>query len=395
MDRLSERKARGAFYTESWLSSMLVNNITMNPVCRFIDFGAGAGSLIGALTTRWHDLNGFSVEIDAHSIQNLKRDYPQFSHMGMDVTDCDFVEKFRDSVGNPQLDLLVSNPPYISIPLPSKLRNRLVETKNLEPLKNSTEVRAEFVFLHQAKQLASQNSEAAFILPDFIFSSSKAEFVRRYMVEDMGLYKAIEVGGRAFKATDVKTHLAFFNFAKMSSRISLGGLNSHQQLTLTRDEFIARGDFGFHNADRAFISGLTLGDVASITRGNLPMHTAKKLGLAPFHTTEFSTHSRNGIDVKRYSADLEYRLLHQNDVVMGRVGRGILRQVNSISAGEANFSDCIFKITPDAEGVTKDTIIEQLLSHRGQNWLAAQMKGSGAKSLSLKDLAYFPFIMER
>lgn len=397
MSGVVSRRSRGEFLTESWLSQLLIENLSECEASAFADLGSGRGSLVAALKDRWKGLFGSTVEIDQGNVSHLKSAFPDLNHLHLDVIDVSFPDKFFERSSGKVPDLFVSNPPYIAAPLSASVK-KIIQRGGLGgSLGNKTQVPAEIIFMIQAIRLSPSAKEMAFILPDYILSASKNNYIRSYMIDVMGLYKVIEVGKKAFRGTDVKTHLAFFSPNRVDkSRIEIKHVSRPVPISITRDNFIHRGDYTYYyNQNTLSFSLAPLSTFATVERGNLPIYISRSRNLPVFHTTNFKEFDSYELSLEGYEFSCEFRQISKGDIVMGRVGRNILKQIRIVRKGKANHSDCILRIRAiEGSRVSTVQLLAQLMSNEGALWLGGRMKGSGAQSITISDVLNFPIRVE-
>lgn len=397
------RKMRGEYFTADWLSQTLVSQLETKIPDSFVDLGSGRGSLLKAVRGRWAGLDGLSVEIDQLNIEYLRREFPEIKHLNLDIIDLEFPKKFIGSGGKRDSNLIVCNPPYKNVKLGMEIRKILKYVGADKSLGTRKSINSEILFLIQALKIFPMGSEMAVIVPDYIITAERCKAIRQILVDYFGVYKIIEVEHKVFAATDVKTHLVFLRLGISSTnKIDLlsASDNAKKKIEISNEEFLSRGDYNFFNTIGSLeknLDTILLGDVSKIIRGNLPMHVASSSKLIPFHTTDFK--SFDGViseeDSLNFTQSKEYNLANKNDILLARVGRNASRQAILVESGILNISDCIFAISiNDCLGINSSFVLREISSQRGQAWLRGKSKGSGAKSISLKNLLEFPIIFK-
>ena len=379
---------------------MLVARLRESKVSTAVDLGTGSGVLLSALAGRWPAARYISVDIDPVALASKSAQLARHQHFCLDALDSRLSRRIRLEAGS--ADAAVCNPPFIKPEWRSGFSTILARAGLPSPT-SAVRYGADVLFLAQNLWMLRKGGQLGIIVPAGVISGSKGKSIREALLAAHTISDVIELPARAFKRTEVKTFATSLTAHESHvGPVTLGRFDADLGLMapieVTPAEALERLDYGFYEAEAVYAfpkatSCRTDSDF-EVLRGNLSMTQATRRSWRVLHTSQLCDfRERAGI---RLPSRLPVGASRENvvvtrpgDIVMGRVGRNALAQINVVESGTAVISDCVHIIRP--RGRSTESLFAALCSPEGQQWLAQRMVGACARFIAKASLEKFPF----
>jgi type I restriction enzyme M protein len=389
------RAVLGQYFTSEIVSRLLVDTMGTGDPRLMLDLGMGAGTLSIAALNRWRRAKLIGVDIDA-SIKIVSKGSrgdisKRHSVIRADALGVDIDRRLPATV-----DAVVCNPPFRVLPW-KKHYARILEEAGLRLSKDPKHLPAEIAFIAQNLRFLKTGGEAGFILPASLVSGEKHIEFREALLREFTIGSVIQLGSSAFSGTEARAHIVTLSKKRPSGNtIELMRFNRAGGLTrpfsISLGDAAMRMDYEYFSASRIRSQcehHVRLGSVIdSLTRGKLSSREIREEKAVTFHLGDFVAAKSTNLVLKG-TLGLESRRSNQavarpGDILVGRIGRNIDKQVAVVISGQAILSDCIYRIRCAPEWQQK--ILAGLSSTRGRILIRAALRGSAAQFLSKADL---------
>lgn len=403
--KVGGRDGLGRYYTQTDVGRLLIDEMVGIAPKRLLDLGAGGGSLSSAAARRWLNLEVLTVDIDKSSSKRITKLFSdngfRHKHIHADALSRSLPSLILAEFG--KADAAVCNPPF-TLPRWRKGYVEILEEVGFtECIPALRDVDAALLFLAQNIRLLSARATLGIILPDSLISASKYRAFRNHLLQRYSVHKVIRLPRNSFRGTDALAHiLVLSNEESNSSSVRLQQLLPNrklgQTLHISRDDAAERLDFAYHAQRQAVAKrnscDIPLGSLATaVKRGTLTSAQARAFGGPVFHTSDMRLADRGAwCDLRLFgramhAAEFPTRA-SKGDILLARVGRNLEYKVIGVAEGEPVITDCVYKVAVPAE--YRRSVLQQLSSSRGADWLASCAYGVGAKQLAKIDLMQFP-----
>ena len=392
----------GRYYTESFISRLLVNCLPTQQSGSLLDLGAGEGSLSLAASGRWPKLDLVTVDVDERASQVLtsklrcfgftgKHQHVQYDALGINL------KQYLNHDLQLQPILAVCNPPF-QIPRWRKGFGEIIEDAGFSSsLPAISTIDAALLFLSQNLRLLRSGGTLGIIVPDSLVSAMKYLRFRKTLLEKYDLKRVIRLPRGCFGGTDALAYILILSKSRPSSdKVVLSTLSSKElfDLSVDRTKGAERLDYQYHVAERitckatALLSSITL----DLCRGSFNSAEVRNSHLFILHTTDITSQMR-GIwfdftTMKNDYAVTPCTVAGPGDILIARVGRNIGDKLIGVSHGYVAISDCIFRlrVQPEHQMIAMQT----LSSATGMEWLRCHAYGVAARHLNKADLLKLP-----
>ena len=397
----------GRYYTKPDIGSLLVDQLGRHIPRRLLDLGAGAGSLSSAASSRWRNIELFTVDIDSDVSAHLAGKFTGVAglkhyHYQADALSDQLFELL--GAGRESIDTALCNPPFI-VPEWRKGFSEMLESAGFSGcIPVISEVDAALLFLAQNIRLTSENAKVGIILPDSLISASKYREFRKTLLEKYCVEKVIRLPIRAFQNTDALASIVIFKKgAPTADTVPLYRFSNDagisEVLLIQRDAAIDRLNYDYHYHTAATapqVKGCTLGSCAiEVRRGRYSSAQLKSMSVPVLHTSDIDFLSfGRWRDFTPYDiSDICYEQLGKpvrarpGDILLARVGRNLESKIVGVGRGCPVLSDCLYRLSVPNE--LRYLLLDQLCSEEGQAWIASRAYGVGARQLTKSDLMEF------
>lgn len=212
-------------------------------------------------------------------------------------------------IGTKKFDFIFTNPPFGTSMNYKEIENKFNENKN----KMGNEININFkdvypivtnngacLFTQHCIYMLEDNGTCAIVLPDGeLFTGNKFKKFREYMCEKVNIIKIINVGGKAFEHTAIKTAVIIFQKNGLTKNIEFMDIpddcNSVKRLMIVPFNNIKNNNYNLtYNAyitkkDAEYSEGVvvkTLGEVCKfLPKSKRPASYGNKKGAYPFYTS--------------------------------------------------------------------------------------------------------------
>ncbi|ALS97096.1 N-6 DNA methylase [Lacimicrobium alkaliphilum] len=330
------------YYTDEFYSDVLVRNLSCGVPKTALDIGFGKGSLLYAVKRRWQGTNLFGVDIDESNVCNARRN-KDIQALLSDGFDPDLPSKITEEFGN--VDLLVSNPPFYSRTIDTKVNKILRDSKISDAISfNTKKIPAEIVFLAQNLRLLNFGQEIGIILPAGIISGERWKSLRDLLCSNYTVSKVIQLPHSIFQGTDAQTFALFLSNTPQSNhekiRICYG--ENSESFWIDKEQFINRADFQYYKSNSLSSSSNINCDEFKVFRGSKSFRFLNQSEKEFIHTSHLpmSPEILNLNETNLSGNDIAI----QGDILIARVGTRCLARTAIIGTGSIRVSDCVIVV---------------------------------------------------
>lgn len=398
MTTLRYRKARnsadvrGQVFTPASIAERLAKELfQLKPdATSVMDIGAGRGSLIQAVLGRFEGASAVAVEIERRYAAMLSRSrrYDRVVHGDALVVD----------LGSTLLpDLVVSNPPYSTVPITGPIHQLLAETPFSVP-RNGGWVRADAAFVAKLWQLIRKDAGLGLIVASAIVRDPAYRLMRKQLLSELRHLTVTQLHESTFPEAEVRAFmLTGQRGVKRRRNVLLRKIRADgcavDEMSVTHEAAAVSLDIDFHRSLERLNANLgssydTLGALnVVIARGSKSLGQFRSLGIDAFHTTHFR---RSLADVVLKTTEGGFRTARPGDLLISRVGSRCLDRQARVVEGVGPYTDCVYRLTvPYRE---RGRVWRTLNSGFGAEWRLANAEGSCAKYLTVDTLRTMPVI---
>lgn len=330
------------FYTNDTVSDFLISQIDTQSVANVLDIGCGESSLLLAAGRRWNEAELIGFDIDPRNIDSSNQGLKL--HSG-DALDPELSHKIVDRYG--EIDIAVSNPPYIFTDYDSKARKILRSVGLDQVISNQvTCIPAELVFLAQNLLVTKQDAELGFILPASLICGERWKGFREYISSELTIQSCIQLPDNAFKKTEASTFaLCLKNSKSSNKKILLQHIDQDKKLEIEKTAASARMDYDFHTqvGHNPYLTKLKEFPIESMFRGNLTHNELRSLGLPYIHTSHINEQAGK-ICADAVAVPSRVKCASAGDILIARVGSRCHGRIAYLESGHLPVSDCVFVI---------------------------------------------------
>lgn len=367
------------YYTSVEISDLLVKQLGSLSPSNILDIGCGDSNLLVAAGARWKKANLFGIDIDP---VNISKTHNKLTLLSGDGFDPNLYHKIIETCG--EIDLSVSNPPYLSIDY-TKKEKHILSLAGFDKIigQNIRFIPSELVFLAQNLRVMKPNAELAIILPAGLISGVKWQTFRDFILNEFDIQACIQLPQNAFKKTEASTFALILKKAPaQNKKIKISNINSSIKYDISREDAIKRMDYQYYSQPYYNVHlGLSSADDIEIFRGNLSNKQLRESGLDYIHTQDlsigFNEISRNN---QIESSPMKYAV--KGDILIARVGTRCIGRVSYLKKGKLPISDCVFVIRTKNSNALWNSIKSSQLT----DFLKFSALGVGAKYITIEML---------
>lgn len=390
----TSRQRHGQYYTPVQLGALLASRLNPRPARTGVELGVGEGALLSAVLTRWPRLSAATVDVDPQHGPPLGTPANRWRHHCGDALAPNLPALLGVAPGS--ADLAVGNPPFVTVAATPEHRALLAEA-GLPVSDRAQTIAAPLLFLAQTLRLLRPGGQLGFIVPAGWATGERHRAMRAFLVNQHVLHEVIELPPGTFQGIEVCTFMLVLtkgpSVHPLPVRLFRCGPDGQlsRPLLVPLQQAISRMDHAFYARGPAPSSpdGEPIG--LEVTRGAVSMAQAKGLSWPVLHTTDLQMAQSGQLHLGPEWApvgDQHTVQVKAGDVVMARVGRGLVQQVARVVSGRAVISDCLYRIR--ASRLSAIRLYAALKSPEGQAWLQAHTRGACARFLTKADLLRFP-----
>ncbi|MCZ4305298.1 methyltransferase [Zoogloeaceae bacterium G21618-S1] len=401
MANLRYRRARdtadrlGQVFTPQPIAALLAESILVDAseALRVLDLGAGKGALAKAVLERNASATATLVEIDKTNVPALEAVFPSRTT----VIQSDVLKRTWQSPIH--ADLIVSNPPYSTIPSTPELEEILAVSGLSFPVGGGEWIRGDVAFLARAWELAERGTHIGLIVAAPMIRDSAYRILRRRLVGELRGLCVTQLDEGTFQNAQVRAFMiAGQRTAHRRRNVLLRKAKADgtiiDEIEISYSAATTSLDIDYHQAlKRINVRADTISDTlasigASITRGSRSQREFERLGLRAFHTTDFPG-AIEEVFLKG-SAHNTFHSARQGDILIPRVGTRCLVRQARVSGGAGLFTDCIYRLSVDQRNHAR--VWKTLSSSFGAEWRIMNASGSCAKHLPIQTLWNMPLL---
>ncbi len=378
------------YYTNKYLSDLLIANLSIEAPNIALDIGFGNGDLLHAAKRRWNDISLVGIDLDQRNVTTALSKNRIEAH-NFDGFNPDLPPLLIEKYG--KIDLLISNPPYFSTDFNYKV-NSILKCAGISDAisKKVSSIPTELVFLAQNLRLMNTGDEMGIILPAGLISGERWNHLRELLAENYVIKKVIQLPENSFKKTDAQTFILIISKVTCiyeSANISLLSAEKEcdNEIIISKEEFVRRADFNYYeslNNNGQAINNRNIN--ATLFRGNI---SYKELCYITPHFIHTTVMPKNSEIINCLSRPIEgLKHAKKGDIIVARVGRRCVGRVAMINNGVLPVSDCVIVIRPNSleDGCS---IWKRLSLESSRYLLRSRALGVGAKYIThnlLKDV---------
>ncbi len=386
----------GQVFTPSSIADLLIHSINAekNAIDNILDLGAGEGALTASALKHYTSAKALLIEIDPALAESTS------SRMKLERNNSRVIcaSVFDNDWAIPSdLNLILSNPPYISTPLTQPIKD-IITASNLSIPAYGNWIRSDLAFLAKAWEISSLGCNFGFIVASPIAKDLKFQTLRADLIGKISGLCVTQLHEKTFRNAEVQAFLisgrrAVNRRRNVLLRKALANGLIVDELEITYSEAICSLDIDYHRALHRM--GLTatesLKTLASlgveVKRGSKSLKDFERLGMDAFHTTDFIG---NSSEISLRSTPTHYHLAKQGDILIPRVGSRCLIKQARVKKGQGLFTDCIYRLTARPNHI--DAVWNTLNSSFGADWRLANAMGSCAKHITVQTLMGMPIL---
>ena len=385
----------GQVFTPQPIAELLAVSIPVDAcvVRRVLDLGAGKGALAKAVLERNSLATATLVEIDKANVPALETVFPDRTT----VIQADVLKRTWQSLTH--ADLIVSNPPYCTIPLSLELDEILAMSGLAIPGGGGEWVRGDVAFVARVWGLAERGTGIGLIVAAPIIRDPAYRVLRQRLVGELRGLCVTQLNESTFQNAQVRAFMiAGQRTAHRRRNVLLRKARADgtiiDEIEVSYSAATTSLDIDYHQAlQRIDACADTISDTlasigASITRGSRSQRDFERLGLCAFHTTDFP--GANEEIVLQGSAHKTFHSARQGDILIPRVGSRCLVRQARVSGGTGLFTDCIYRLSVDQRNHAR--VWKTLSSSFGAEWRIVNASGSCAKHLPIQTLWNMPLL---
>lgn len=402
MANLRYRQARntadrlGQVFTPQPIAELLAESIPVDArvVRRVLDLGAGKGALAKAVLERNSLATATLVEIDRANVPALEAVFPDRTT----VVQADVLRR-RTWQSPTHADLIVSNPPYCTIPSSPELEEILTMSGLAIPAGGGEWVRGDVAFVARAWELAERGTGIGLIVAAPMIRDPAYRVLRQRLVGELRDLCVTQLNESTFQNAQVRAFMiagqrTVHRRRNVLLRKAKADGTIIDEIEVSYSAATTSLDIDYHQALlRIDACADTISDTlasigASITRGSRSQREFERLGLCAFHTTDFP-----GATEEIYLQGSAHKTFHsarQGDILIPRVGSRCLVRQARVSGGTGLFTDCIYRLSVDQRNRAR--VWKTLSSSFGAEWRIVNSAGSCAKHLPIQTLWNMPLL---
>lgn len=384
---MNKKKHFAQYYTPKAVADTLVQraySASNVPVDNVLELAAGDGQLLKSLLLVSPSSVGTAIDIDPDNVSELSSLSASVESIHADAMSAKIFDKTR------YFELGLANPPFLSdVSVDEYKKELLAEYLKLD-FSIGDKVRSEYIFLCQYLRFLKPEGVLSMILPATVISGSRSESFRRALLACYEIVEIYQVVDSSFGGTEADTFVLTIRKSKPTRRnASLKRIKSNGEVLFEREvplgDLVSRMDPNYFLTSRC-TRKIRLGEVATITRGNITHKDLKERFLSYIHTTNFDDTSV----LEAPECVHDRHVLKYGDVIMCRVGTRVLGKTREFLGNDIVFSDCIYRLR-FKNTKYKEAFLSYLETQQGRTELNRLSKGVCSKYITISELKSFYF----
>lgn len=315
----------GRFYTNNFISELLITEIENQTPKKVLDLGVGDASLSIEAYKKWNDASFFATEIETHKVHHINENLLFLKVYNYDTLNPNLSAKLKIKLG--AIDVAICNPPYTKVGEKEKYFKLFIDIKCNGFLKLKR-ITSEIVFFAHNINLLKRNGELGIIVSDSLITGKEFIFFRETILQEFEVKKIIQLPDKIFNKTEARTHIIFLSkkkpvgqFTELYFSNMIGVLS--EKICVNKTSLIERMDYQFHSLiDKQYDNLLKLKDInATIKRGRFSYKYLKGTQLSYIHTNGLTKKSQELTFNQMNKSDFKELVAGEGDILMGRVGK--------------------------------------------------------------------------
>lgn len=385
----------GQVFTPQPIANLLATSIPVDAceVRRVLDLGAGKGALARAVLERNSLARATLVEIDKTNIRALEMAFP----IRTTVIQADVLKRTWKPPN--RADVIVSNPPYGTMPSSPELEEILAVSGLAIPTGGGEWVRGDVAFVARAWGLAKHGTGMGLIVAAPMIRDPAYRALRQRLVGELRGLCVTQLNECTFQNAQVRAFMiAGQRTAHRRRNVLLRKAKADgtiiDEIEVGYSAAVTSLDIDYHRAlQRIDVCADTISDTlasigASITRGSRSQREFERMGLSAFHTTDFPDATEE--IVLKGTVHETFHSARQGDILIPRVGSRCLIRQTRVGGGTGLFTDCIYRLSVDQRNRAR--VWKTLSSSFGAEWRIVNAGGSCAKHLPIQTLWNMPLL---
>ena len=388
------------YFTPNKLAAYMVSIIPDDTIKTIVDLSMGECGLLEETKKRWSDAELYGADIDKELIKKINKKSPYIKTFHGDSLSVKLKnwKSYNEIVSNQGFDLAIANPPF------NFYDQVTVSINESQKIALPIEIR----FLLKYIDIVKENGYICIILPYGFLSLDLYKDLRIQLLKMVTIIKVLKIFDRCFDKIDADTCLILMKKKKKEEKniqdeIHIEYLDSNYDLSnrqiavvnqvdrwdLEYQHLLSQTDMLVENTrfERIALKNY----VKSCKRGKSVTKNKELLvdkGIRFIHTTDvkklyISNENKQYVHNDNF---FENAILHENDVLIGRVGQGCIGKIGIVSRRYPKmvFSDCLFAI--QTKNINPYYLTLFFASEFGQMQLRGLAKGSCSKYITREGL---------
>ena len=385
------------YFTPNKLAAYMVSIIPDDTIKTVVDLSMGECGLLEETKKRWSDAELYGADIDKELIKKINKKSPYIKTFHGDSLSVKLKnwKSYNEIVSNQGFDLAIANPPF------NFYDQVLVSINESQNMALPIEMR----FLLKYIDIVKDNGYICIILPYGFLSLDLYKDLRIQLLKMVTIIKVLKIFDRCFDKIDADTCLILMKKKKkeeknIQTEIHIEYLDSNYDLSnrqiavvnrvdrwdLEYQHLLSQTDILVENT--RFERTVLKNYIKSCKRGKSVTKNKELLvekGIRFIHTTDVKKlyiSNENKQYVCNNKNFFGNAVLHENDVLIGRVGQGCIGKIGIVSKRYPKmfFSDCLFAI--QTKNINPYYLTLFLASEFGQMQLRGLAKGSCSKYIT-------------
>ena len=388
------------YFTPDKLAAYMVSIIPDDTIEAVVDLSMGECGLLEEAKKRWSNAELYVADIDKELIKKINKKSPYIKTFHGDSLSAKLGnwKSYNEIVKSRGFDLAIANPPF------NFYDQATVRINESEKRALPIEIR----FLLKYIDIVKDNGYICIILPYGFLSLDTYKNLQTQLLKKVTIIKVIKIFEKCFEKIDADTCLILMkkkNEEKnIQTEILIEYLDSNYKLSNRQTALVNevdRWDLEYQHllnetniimSSTGFERDVLANYIKSCRRGKTITKNREFLvdkGVRFIHTTDVKKLYITN-ENKQYVCDnrdfFGNAVLHENDVLIGRVGQGCIGKIGIVSKRYPKmfFSDCLFAI--ETKNINPYYFTLFLASEFGQMQLRGLAKGSCSKYITQEGL---------
>lgn len=382
----------GRFYTDTVVSTLLINSLETEAPANIIDLGIGDASLTKAAFSRWSGAQYYATDIEQHKVKSIQKSLSYVNVKRYDSLRINVGAKLNIKLGS--IDVAICNPPYVKIEK-SKKYKKLFTDNGLGRCMSLRQISSELVFFAHNISLLKDDGEMGIIISDSLITCKEYKIFREALLSQFELKSIIQLPDKIFSKTEARTYILLLNKRRPvhdTCKIMLANSEGafSETLCIAKSKLTERMDYTYwkYAQDQNTCATTLKGLGAEIKRGHYDYKDLREKAFPYFHSNSLSQEPKSIGFNKKTPKELSTYAARKGDILMCRVGKRCVGRLAKVTRGTIITSSCVYTIRVPKE--FQDLVWQSLTSEAGTNWINANAHGVCAQVISKCDLENFP-----